>query len=479
MKHFLSFSLKLIFLFVVLLSSCKQNDSPWENTTLNFITEEYKPFNYKDNGTATGLAPELLKQVCNIMNMECNISFKNWEDGYNEVLTSNNGVLFTTVLNSTRKDLFKWAGPFASLDWNFYCAAGNSLTLNSLDEAKTIGKIGVIAEYAIEEYLKEEGFTNLVYVTDNQDGLTQLLEGKIDLFPADCYTTEAMLEQMSQSIYAVKPVLTIKTDLLYFAFNKQVSDELIADFQQAIDQTKQNGILGQLTRKYLNTSVYPDILQLYTEPYPPLTFRNTDGEITGYGTDIVREIMKRNGEYYDIRLSSWSNGYQLALNNPNFCLFTMDRTAIRENLFQWVGPIGTNTTWLYTRTGSGITVQSIEEAKKLTAIGTVNSWFSTQYLQQQGFTNLVGDDSPEILAEKLIKGEISAFVCSDITFPDILRSIGSDYSTVVPSYSLLSSDFYISFSKTTPVSVVNQWQTTFESMKTDGTLSAIQKRWLP
>ena len=193
------------------------------------------------------------------------------------------------------------------------------------------------------------------------------------MFPSEKITAEAVMTGMGKTIYNIAEKLTIKTDLSYFAFNKNVPDEVVADFQKQIDRLKENGTLKLLSQKYLHTSDFPGTLQLYTEQYPPLTFRNNSGEITGFGTDIAGEIMRRNNIFADIRLSTWSNGYDLALSNPNFCLFTMDRTPIRENLFQWVGPIGTNTTWFYTKSGSGITISSLEEARSLSSIGTVNS----------------------------------------------------------------------------------------------------------
>jgi polar amino acid transport system substrate-binding protein len=242
---------------------------------------------------------------------------------------------------------------------------------------------------------------------------------------------------------------------------------------------KNKGFFKPLYQKYLKSSDFPGILQIYTEEYPPITFLDRFGEISGYGADVVKEIMKRNMIFEDIRISTWSNGYELAQDNPNFCLFTMDRTEIRESLFQWVGPIGTNTTWIYVRKGSGIVVNSLEEAKKLNSVGTVSSWFSDQYLRKLGFTNLISEKEPVNMAIKLMKGEIDAFVCTGVTFPDILNEAGYRYEDVTPAFSLMSSYYYITFSKTTSRSIVNLWQTTFEAMEADGTITSMRKRWFP
>lgn len=468
----------VLIVLTMLFCSCEKNCSDAYPYTFKFITEDYKPFNYVENSAVKGLTPDLLKEICKRMIIPFEVEILPWSEGYAQVQNSPNAVLFSTALNSARKDLFKWAGPIASLDWFFYSTPSFTGTLNTLEEAKMSGiKIGVIKDYSIEQYLKQEGFTNFIYCTNNVNAFEKLLNGEIDLYPSDKLTAEAALKSLNKTIYAVTPKLTIRTDLIYFAFNKQIPDEVVSDFQQTIDALKRDGTLRTLTQQYLNSLDSPGILQLYTEQYPPLTFRNSSGEITGFGTDVVYEIMKRTGQLEPIKLSNWSNGYELALNNPNVCLFTMDRTTLRENLFQWVGPIGTNTTWFYTKAGSGITISSIDNAKSLTSVGTVTSWFSDQHLRSLGFNNLVSNSDPKVMAKKLMDGEISAFVCSGVTFGDILKEIGYPYSSVVPAFSLMSSEYYISFSRNTPTSVTTQWQKALESAKQDGTYDAIYKKW--
>jgi len=478
MKKSSLFTGLVLMALTMLLSGCEKSTSDAYPYTFKFITENYKPFNYVENSVIKGIAPDLLKEICIRMNIPFEVEILPWSTGYSQVQSSPNSVLFSTVLNSARKDLFKWAGPIASMDWYFYSTSSFSSSLNSLEEAKKSGiKIGVIKDYSIEQYLKQEGFTNFIYCTDNIDAFNRLLKGEIDLYPSDKLTAEAALKSLNKTIYSVTPKLTIRTDLIYFAFNKQVPDEVVGDFQQTIDALKRDGTLRSLTQKYLNSLDSPGILQLYTEQYPPLTFRNTNGELTGFGTDVVNEIMKRTGQLEPIKLSNWSNGYDLALNNPNVCLFTMDRTTLRQNLFQWVGPIGTNTTWFYTKAGSGITITSIDNAKTLSSVGTVTSWFSDQHLRSLGFNNLVSNSDPKVMAKKLMDGEIAAFVCSGVTFGDILKEIGYQFSSVVPAFSLMSSDYYISFSKNTPASITTQWQNALESAKQDGTYQAIYKKW--
>jgi ABC-type amino acid transport substrate-binding protein len=475
-----SLLLKLILAIVsITFLHCERDTTEDYGYEFQFITEIYKPFNYTEGGEITGLAPDLLKEICKNLNIPFNVSVKSCDEGYNLVQTTPGAVLFSTSMNSQRKELFKWAGPIASVEWNFYAQAQSQVSLQTLDDTRQLRAIGVLKDYTIEQFLVKNGFTNLVYCKDHQDAINKLLKEEIDLYPSDRYTTEATMKILGLSGYYLKEVLPIKTEMIYFAFNKMTPDEVVSDFQQEINRLKENGFFRSLYQEYLNSSDFPGTLVIYTEQYPPITFLGSFGEISGYGADVVKEIMKRNRIFENIKISTWSNGYELALDNPNFCLFTMDRTDIRNSLFQWVGPIGTNTTWFYIRKGSGITISSLEDAKKLSSVGTVKSWFSDQYLRNLGFTNLVSGNEPVEMAGKLMKGEINTFVCTGITFPDILEKAGYQYKEVTAAYSLMSSDYYISFSKTTSPSIVSKWQSAWEIMASDGTVAAIRKRWFP
>ena len=470
-----------LFLVGILLSGtrCKNDSNSHYYYDFQFLTENYKPFNYADSGKIAGLAPELLEKICDNLNIPFKVSVLPWDEAYSRSLAEPDCMLFSTSMNSKRKDLFKWAGPIASLEWYFYSLSKNSIKINSIDEARSIRAIGVLKDYTTEQYLVNLGFKNLYYFKDNQEAISKLLDGSIDLFPADRYTTEAIMQKLGKSFFTLKEVLPIKTELVYFAFNKAVPDAVVADFQREIDHLKENGELKSLSQKYLNTSYYPGIIQFYTEDYPPLTFMNKYGEASGYGAEVVKEIMKRNRIFADIRISDWSNGYELALNNPNFCLFTMDRTTLRESLFNWIGPIGSNSTYIYLKSGTTLKINNLEDAKKLNSIGTVSSWYSDQYLRNQGFTNLISDKDPSAMAINLMTGKIDAFVCSEVTFPDILKAAGYQYNNVTPAFAVMSSDYYIAFSKNTTPAIVTQWQATFNALKNDGTLAAIRSRWLP
>jgi len=220
-------------------------------------------------------------------------------------------------------------------------------------------------------------------------------------------------------------------------------------------------------------------LTLLTEEYPPITYMGTDGKVTGIVTDVVTEIMKRLNVNYEIKLLKWDDAYAEALNNPNVVLFSTERTSQREDLFNWVGPVGNNKTYFYANKDSDLQINSLDNAKQVARIATCSSWFTEQYLKDQGFTNLESFSDPKDDVKKLVNKEVDLSVFTDMTIGNLVKDAGYVNSDIKPLYQLLETQFYIAISKGTKADIIAKWQNTFDELKEDGTLAAIYKKYVP
>jgi ABC-type amino acid transport substrate-binding protein len=219
-------------------------------------------------------------------------------------------------------------------------------------------------------------------------------------------------------------------------------------------------------------------LKMLTEEYPPVTFMK-DGKVTGFVTDVVRAIIARQGVPDKIRLTSWDEAYNVALNNPNVVLFSTERTEKREKLFQWVGPVGKNSAIFYAKKGSGIRINSLEEARKIAAIATTTDWFTEQYLKSKGFTNLVSSPLPVANVKQLMNGEVQISVFTDITIPEIVKNAGYAMDDLEPVFTMSNTYFYIAMSLGTPRETVKKWQSALDGLKADGTFEKIYRSYIP
>lgn len=219
-------------------------------------------------------------------------------------------------------------------------------------------------------------------------------------------------------------------------------------------------------------------LQLYTEDYPPLNF-SRDGKPTGLGVEVVEEILRRTQQHAHIQVVPWARGYQKALTEPNSGLFVTMRTAEREKLFKWVGPIAVAVTSFYALKGSGMTISSLDDARQLGTIAVPRQWYSFQTLKAQNMPNLYGVLGPKQMMTMLRHRRVNLVVADNLTLPDLLALGNLTPDDVEPLHSFLHSYAYIAFSLDTDDGLIDQWQRSLDQMKADGSFRAICQRWLP
>ncbi len=219
-------------------------------------------------------------------------------------------------------------------------------------------------------------------------------------------------------------------------------------------------------------------LQLLTEENPPLNF-SQNGQPRGLSIDVVQEIQRRVGNTDPIEVQPWARAYRTATTVPNVALFGTARTAVREELFHWVGPVATAVASLYSKRGAGLRIASLDDAKSVERILVVRDFYTHQLLQKLGFANLELVAKPETMVKITVNGRAPLMFIGNLTLPDLLEKAGATRSDVELVYTVTSIQTYIAFSLGTPKGVVASWQAALGGMKRDGTYATIYARWLP
>ena len=463
-------------LAILALTGCNSE----KNTThhLTILSEEYAPLNFTEEGNFTGQVTEVVKALLKITHTDATLDVVPWEEGYGRVLTEPNTALFTTVMTPERKAHLQWVGPVTALDTNFYALKGSGIVIKTLEDAKKVASIAAVRGHYTEEMLQEEGFANLISCQDDQEALQKLYSGEVQLYISTNIAMPGLLQRAGTAVEEVENLFTVSTDLAYIAFSPNTSSALVAQWQRALDEMKRDGRFDTIYARWLPGEMPPGIFQLMTEEYPPVTFMK-EGKPAGFVTEMVREIASRLNLPDNIRLTSWKNAYNMALLYPNVILFSTERTAEREALFRWVGPVGKNNVIFYAKKGSGIVINSLEDAKQMEAIATTTDWFTEQYLQQQGFTNLISSGSPEENVRQLMNGEANLSIFTDLTVSEIVHHAGYSMEDLEPLFTVTQTYFYIAISKDTSEEVYQEWVAALNTLKQDGTFKEIYHNYLP
>ncbi|MEA3492478.1 MAG: transporter substrate-binding domain-containing protein [Campylobacterota bacterium] len=196
-----------------------------------------------------------------------------------------------------------------------------------------------------------------------------------------------------------------------------------------------------------------DKLTIFTEEYAPLNFTK-EGSLTGQATEVVEELLKRSDTDGTIDVVPWEVGYKAVLEQPNTALFTTVMTPERKDRLQWVGPVTTLDTNLYALKGSGITIKTLGDAKKVVSIATVTDHHTEQMLKSEGFANLKSYPNDQTALQKLLSGEVQLYSTTNIAVPRLLENAGAAMSDLENLFTVSTDLAYIAFSKTTPQELV-------------------------
>lgn len=226
-----------------------------------------------------------------------------------------------------------------------------------------------------------------------------------------------------------------------------------------------------------------EALTIYTEVAPPYMVKLPDGEMGGAAVDVVRAIQRRVHNASPIQEVPWARSYRALQLEPNVLLFLVARTAQRNPLFHWVGPISESVFGLYVKSDSPIVLNNLEDAKRLKSIGVYRDDARDQLLTQYGFNNLdrtVGN-IPNV--KKLMADRIDAFASSTTSVDALMESAQVPREKVREALPFHTSQTWLAFSKNTPDITITDWTAAFEAMKKDKTFEKIMKagapNWVP
>ncbi|WP_228612491.1 transporter substrate-binding domain-containing protein [Alkalimonas sp.] len=107
------------------------------------------------------------------------------------------------------------------------------------------------------------------------------------------------------------------------------------------------GLLAGLTLLSASSSAsIPWTLNLYTEEYAPWNY-SSEGKVRGINTELLQLVLDDLGYAGHFEVMPWGRAQRFTQVQPNTCFFSAVRTAEREDMYQWVGPLSTEYVQLF------------------------------------------------------------------------------------------------------------------------------------
>ncbi|MHC8332698.1 substrate-binding periplasmic protein [Pseudomonas sp. LB3P25] len=234
-------------------------------------------------------------------------------------------------------------------------------------------------------------------------------------------------------------------------------------------------IAGCLLSFLTFTAVAAD-LNMLTDNHPPLHFQQGN-QLVGFGVDVVQALAERTGDQVHLQQVPLLRALRVATTEPATGVFTVLRTAERDGLYQWVGPLMDVETALYSA-NTQQPVRSLQDASTQGRIAVPRTWLAYDYLRKQGLNNLYGVETPEQMMRLARLGRIEFVVADTLSIATLAREEGLAPSQLHYQMPLMKQGTYIAFSPQTDARQVARWQQALDEMNRDGRLEQLKQRWL-
>ena len=209
---------------------------------LNYLTEEWAPFNYAKDGTAGGISVEILESIFRHSGVDrsaSDVKIVPLSEGFQQAQKNTSTVLFSIVRTAAREPYYKWVGPFTKASFVVYSAANSNITIASEADLNKyrIGTVNGTIEYdmLIGKNVKA---SNIVVGSTPTELLQMLRDGQIDLWATGDFTGHYELNRAGLDTKDYNVVYSLGEKEFYFIFSKDVPDLVVDAFGHALETVR-------------------------------------------------------------------------------------------------------------------------------------------------------------------------------------------------------------------------------------------------
>ncbi len=229
---------------------------------IQFMTENYPPNNYSENGENKGIFVDILIKISHRMKTPVGqekIKLLPWARAYRSILKNKKQCLFGMAKSKEREPLFKWAGPVLKNNSVLISKSNRNLTINSIADLQNF-KIGVVKEDITEKILLSLGVDkkNLFYSYGDdaaKEILAELNRDMIDLWADGEIHARWIIKTNSFDSSDYRIVYSLMENEGAYAFSKDISDEFVSIFQNKLDEVLSDGTAQSIVNKYVSNEL--------------------------------------------------------------------------------------------------------------------------------------------------------------------------------------------------------------------------------
>lgn len=237
----------LFFLALLLVSPPAQADQE-----LSYLTEEYYPYNYIEHGEIKGISVDILRLIWQELGQKpCHIQIMPWARGIDRACHISNTVLFSTARTPQRENLFRWAGPIATVRFVLVAKKTSNIVLQDIHEAEGF-RIGTLRNDMTDIILQQHNGRNKIEaLAAMRQNVQKLMEGRLDMVAYEETSWRKVALRYGLSPDDFETVYVLRETPIYFAFHRDTPLNQLHAFQKALDRIKASPRYQEILDQYL------------------------------------------------------------------------------------------------------------------------------------------------------------------------------------------------------------------------------------
>ena len=234
-------------------SSADASATETAGKTIRIATEgAYPPFNYTNaDGSLAGFDIDVANALCAQMQAKCEIVAQDWDGIIPGLLAQKyDAVIAGMSITPERKEVVEFSDPYFHTGIILIGKKGDDITVDGLKGQPVASQRSTVAS----QYLQEKHADSDIKLYDTQDNAyLDLTSGRVRAMMSDKVTGIDWLKTEAGKDYEVKgQEISTSDDAMGIAFRK--GDPLVAKFNKALAELKENGTYDQITGSYFGTS---------------------------------------------------------------------------------------------------------------------------------------------------------------------------------------------------------------------------------
>jgi polar amino acid transport system substrate-binding protein len=229
-------------------------------------------------------------------------------------------------------------------------------------------------------------------------------------------------------------------------------------------------------------------VQIVTAEFPPFSFKDEKGKLTGVMTEVVEQLMnevEHDGQkpaldHLKIDFYPWKRAYKMATEEKNVLLFPLGMTPERNDMFQWIGPRMDRNIWIYSLHFKGKNLK--KEFFHGVTIGMTRGYSWTKDVESLG---AIVDESTDdqMLLHKMVLGR-TEFIAIDEDVLGYTLHLMKPKDPAVKNIKLnkvypldLNGKRTFGFSKNTDPQIYQRFSNAYKKLEKNGVVKKIMKKY--